>query len=95
MGGTATFGVSAEDGSGIERVLVTYSPDDRQWQSADLSYDGTTEWWTVSLPGLTDETSYFVQVMDKAGNVTVSDNKGQYFTPERYDVYLPIVLRSP
>ncbi len=95
MGDRATFGVSAEDGSGIERVLVTYSPDDRGWQSADLTYDGTAGWWTVSLPGLTDETSYFIQVMDRAGNVTVSDNKGRYFTPKRYDVYLPIVLRAP
>jgi hypothetical protein len=94
MGDTATFGVSAEDSSGIERVLVTYSHDGRGLQSADLSHDGTTEWWTVSLPGLTEETSYFVQVMDKAGNVTVSDNKGQYFTPERYDVYLPLLIRK-
>jgi hypothetical protein len=94
MGDTATFGVSAEDSSGIERVLVTHSPDDRHWQSADLEYDGATERWMVSLPDLTEETSYFVQVMDKAGNVTVSDNKGQYFTPERYDVYLPLVLRN-
>ncbi|UCC62519.1 MAG: hypothetical protein JSV36_17415 [Anaerolineae bacterium] len=46
------------------------------------------------MTGLTIGASYFIQVMDAAGNVTVSDNKGQYFAPERRAICLPIVLRN-
>jgi hypothetical protein len=91
---TTSFEVSAGDASGIERVLVTYSADGQHWQSTDLAYRAYTDLWEGSLTGLTAETSYFVQVMDGAGNVTASDNKGQYFTPERHEIYLPVVLRS-
>jgi hypothetical protein len=31
--------------------------------------------------------------MDGAGNVTVSNNKGQYFAPESHALFLPVVLR--
>jgi hypothetical protein len=100
---TTTFTVSVQDSSGIERVLVTYSADGQSWQSADLTYDtstGQVEQWGTSLTSLTEETNYFIQVVDAAGNVTVSDNKGQYFAPEPPaappggGVYLPIILRN-
>lgn len=94
LGGTTTFKVSADDASGIARVLVTYSTDDENWQSADLTYTAYTDRWEKSLSGLTEEASYFIQVMDAAGNITVSDNKGQYFAPEKRAIYLPIVLRN-
>ena len=92
--GTAAFKVSADDASGIERMLVTYSTDGRLWHSADLTYRAYTGQWEKSLPGLTEETSYFIQAMDAAGNVTISDNKGRYFAPEKRTIYLPAVLRS-
>jgi hypothetical protein len=91
---TTTFKVSADDASGIERVLVTYSTDGVTWQSADLTYSAYTGQWETSLTGLTKEASYFIQAMDAAGNVTISDNKGQYFFPERPAIYLPLVTRS-
>jgi hypothetical protein len=92
--GTTSFQVSADDASGIEQVLVTYSADGQHWQSADLTYRAYTNLWEGSVPGLTAEAIYFVQVMDGAGNVTVSDNKGQYFVPQEHRVYLPVVLKS-
>jgi hypothetical protein len=94
FGGTTTFSVLADDASGIERVVVTYSGDGRGWASADLGYSGYTERWEGTVAGLTEGASYFVQVMDAAGNVTVSDNKGRYFAPEPHEVYLPLVLRN-
>jgi len=38
--------------------------------------------------------SYFVQAMDGAGNVAKGDNKGFYFEPVTYEIYLPLVLKS-
>jgi hypothetical protein len=93
VAGTATVSVSAADASGIERVLVTYSADGQHWHSADLSYSAYTDLWKTSLPGLTETASYFVQAMDAAGNVTVSDNKGKQFIPEKH-IYLPLVMRN-
>jgi hypothetical protein len=43
---------------------------------------------------MSEEVNYFVQVMDAAGNVTVSDNKGRYFAPEKPTIYLPFVTRG-
>jgi hypothetical protein len=39
---------------------------------------------------------FFVQVVDKAGNVTVDDNGGSYFEPgdNLFTVYLPLVVRD-
>jgi len=38
--------------------------------------------------------SYFVQAVDGAGNVATGDNKGFYFEPVTYEIYLPLVLRG-
>jgi hypothetical protein len=91
---TASFSVSADDASGVERVLVTTSTDGQTWRSHDLSYVPYAQLWETTLSGLTEDTSYFVQVMDAAGNVTVSDNKGQYHIPQQRNIFLPVVLRS-
>ncbi len=92
--GTTTFQVSADDASGIERVLITYSADGDTWQSIDLTYRAYTERWEGSLSGLTEGAIFLAQVMDTAGNVTVSENKGQYFAPQQIAIYLPIVQRG-
>jgi hypothetical protein len=93
-GETTTFKVSVDDASGIERVLVTYCADGQNWSSANLTYSAYTGRWEGSVTGLTEEASYFVQVMDGAGNVTISNNKGEYFSPETHNIYLPLVLRN-
>jgi hypothetical protein len=96
---TTTFQVSAGDASGIERVLVTYADaasdtDGNTWQSVDLAYSAYTDQWEGSMSNGTEKALFFVQVMDSAGNVTISGNKGQYFVPEQSTVYLPIVLSN-
>ena len=92
--GGFTFQVSADDASGIERALVTYSQDGQHWESDELAYRAYTDKWEGTVTGLTKEASYFVQVMDGAGNVTISNNKGQYFAPEVIEIYLPLVMRG-
>ncbi|RLC61196.1 MAG: hypothetical protein DRI48_11025, partial [Chloroflexi bacterium] len=91
---TAIFRVLAQDDSGVERVIVTYSEDGEQWQSSDLNYDSDSGYWKGLLTGLSGQVSYFVQAVDQAGNVGVSVNKGLFFEPEEHTIYLPLVLRS-
>jgi 1,4-alpha-glucan branching enzyme len=91
---TATFSVSADDTSGVARVLVTTSTDGQTWRSHDLSYVPYAQLWEATLPGLTEDTSYFVQVMDGADKVTVSDNKGQYHMPQQHNLFPSVVLRE-
>jgi hypothetical protein len=89
--------VAAGDASGVERVLVTYadsvgSSNSVAWQSFDLAYNTYTERWEGALPGLAGKAIFFLQAMDTAGNVTVSSNKGQYFSPEPNHIYLPVIV---
>ena len=98
--GPDTFlSVAAGDASGVERVLVTYanpvgSSNNDTWQSLDLAYNTYTERWEGSLSGLTGKAIFVLQVMDAAGNVTVSSNKGRYFSPELNYIYLPITMHK-
>jgi hypothetical protein len=94
IGETASVKVSAGDASGIERVLITYSATGQHWHSADLTYQESTGFWEGSMTGMTEEVTYFVQVMDGAGNVTLSANKGQYFAPEEHALFLPVIMRE-
>jgi hypothetical protein len=91
----ADFWVSAQDTSGIQRVVMVYTRDGSTWQSQDMDHDPSDpERWETHLTGLVDRFIYFVQVVDGAGNVTVTSNKGLFFEPRRYEIYLPLVLRS-
>ena len=83
----------ADDRSGIVRVVVTI---DRGgvWQSYDLTYDPSLDRWTGEIDGLTGRVNYFVQVVDSAGNIALSENKGAFFEPIDYSAYLPIVLKN-
>jgi hypothetical protein len=76
--------VGAVDASGIERAVVSYIEDVnesvKQLRSLDLSFDGNRRKWIGSFQGDTDS-RYLVQIVDKAGNITTSTNKGQYYTP--------------
>ncbi|MEA3401584.1 MAG: hypothetical protein U9R79_10125, partial [Armatimonadota bacterium] len=92
----ATFRVEVTDDSGIERVVVAYSLGDGEWRTVDLTYDANDDTWSGELALSTGgKVSHFVQAVDGAGNVSSSDNKGFYFEPVSYTIYLPLVLRSP
>ena len=98
-GAGVLLSVAAGDASGVERVLVTYanpvgSSNSDTWQSYDLTYNTYTERWEGTLSGLTGKAIFILQAMDAAGNVTISSNKGQYFSPEPNHIYLPITVRK-
>ena len=82
--GGANFAVVAQDNSSLARVLVTHNVPGGGgaglWKSVDLSYNAGSMVWTASVPGLDDSSQFFVQALDKAGNVTLASNSGQYFT---------------
>jgi hypothetical protein len=91
---TAAFQVLAQDASGVARVLVTYTVDGTTWQSRALTYNSATGYWQGTVAGLiSGKISYFVQAVDRAGNVNMSTNKGSLFEIERHDLYLPLVMR--
>jgi len=92
--GEADFWVTAEDDSDIQRVLMAYTNDSDQWQSRDLSYNGSQDRWETHFSGLSGRFVYFVQVVDGAGNVTVTSNKGLYFSAPWYEIYMPIIFRN-
>jgi hypothetical protein len=86
--------VDAQDLSGILKAVVTYTKGDNQWHSQDLTYDEGTGKWTGEIPAISN-VLYFVQAVDKAGNVGVADNKGRYYQLPGSSVYLPVIVRKP
>ena len=76
-GSTATVTVATSDTSGIETVVVAYTDGTGSWQSNDLTDGG--EAWSGTFTA-NENTQFFVQAVDKAGNVAVDDNDGQYYT---------------
>jgi hypothetical protein len=74
---------------------MVYTRDGSTWQSQDMDPDpDDPERWETQLTGLSDRLIYFVQVVDGAGNVTVTSNKGLFFEPTRNEIYLPLVMRN-
>jgi len=90
----ADFWVYAEDTSGIQRVVMAYTQDGSNWQSRDLEYDPSEGRWETQFTELTGQFIYFVQVVDGAGNVTITTNKGLFFEPTRHEIYMPLVMRN-
>ncbi|HNQ77663.1 MAG TPA: C25 family cysteine peptidase [Acidobacteriota bacterium] len=76
-GTNCAFSVQASDaGTGLYRVLVTYSDNTASWQSLDLAYNGSSSRWEGSLT-LSNSITYFVQAVDNAGNCKVlKSNEG-------------------
>ena len=66
------------DTSGIVRAVVLHE-DTAGWHTTELTGPGTTWSGTASVPSGTTSVPYFVQVVDGAGNVGVSSNKGAMF----------------
>jgi hypothetical protein len=73
--------------------VMVYTQDGIHWQSQDLTYN-SGDVWHAHLFGVTHQLAYLVQVVDGAGNVTVTSNKGQFFELTRHEIYLPIVVRD-
>jgi hypothetical protein len=94
-GSGVDFWVTTEDDSGIQRVVIAYTEEGSdQWQSHDLEYDSSQDQWEGQLGGLSGKFVYFVQVVDGAGNVTTTSNKGLFFEPARHTIYLPVVMKA-
>jgi hypothetical protein len=93
--GTATLLVEAsDDESGVAHVWVTYEHAPGQWMSVELIPAANGELWEGTVSSSLDEFSYLVQVVDGAGNVSTSSNKGLYFAAQPERVYLPTVFRN-
>lgn len=95
--------VGALDESGVKEVIVSYIEDERaattNIRSIRLTFDAAAQKWRGSFPGDAHAT-YFVQVVDNAGNVATASNKGRYYRPSEARaasssgvVYLPLVSR--
>lgn len=95
--------VGAVDDSGIREVIVSYIEDERvaaaSIRAVRLAFDAAAQKWRGSFPGHA-YTTYFVQVVDNAGNVATASNKGRYYRPAEARaasssgvVYLPLVSR--
>jgi hypothetical protein len=86
--------VEAEDGSLVRRVTAVYTFGDGHWYSKNLVFDPVTYKWLGSVPARGPMT-WFVEVLDGAGNVRTLNNKGLYYRLDLrvYPVYLPTILR--
>ena len=99
IGSSQYITVEVTDWSGVARVAVGYTWDDGWWHTVDLTRSGVDEdLWTGTVP-YTDTLSYFVQAVDRAGNVGVETNKAWYFGPGSHPsfdhhIYQPLVLRN-
>ncbi|MFZ4655800.1 MAG: right-handed parallel beta-helix repeat-containing protein [Caldilineaceae bacterium] len=94
-GSKRTVIVEASDFSEVMAVVVAYTLGDGEWKSLALTQTGTDQ-WSGSLDNL-QTLEYFVQAVDRGGNVAVHDNKGSYF-PNRatssVKLFLPMIVRS-
>ncbi len=78
VSGNAAFSVDVAGGD-ARRVLAGYrSGSSSVWQFVDLA-QGPAGHWSGGGPVAASQFEYFVQVVDEAGNVGVSTNKGFYF----------------
>jgi len=93
QGGVTVVKVGAWDLSGIFGGMATYTKGDGQWHSQELVYDAGMDKWIAQIPA-THNMLYFVQVVDKAGNVSVANNKGRYYGLLGYETYLPLIIKA-
>jgi hypothetical protein len=83
--------VEVTDLSDIVRVGVAYTLGDGVWDTVDLTRSvSNPNIWIGAIPH--EETlEWFVQAVDKAGNVAINENKGAYYGPASIRVWLPLV----
>ncbi len=83
IGTAVAFTVDVADDVDVARVLVlqTDSESPGTWHATELARQGGTERWTGAGPApvVGEHVDYFVQAVDRSGNVAVSSNKGQMF----------------
>lgn len=72
-----SFTVSVADASNVARVVVVYDDGSGNWQSVALTQIDDIHW---SGPGPASLSYMLVQAVDTYGNVSLSDNKGVFFT---------------
>lgn len=97
-GDSAAVRALVQDSSGVGRVIATYrtTGDDgsAQWQSTFLTYTEESGYWEGAVPASAGRVSYFIQAVDRAGNTSMSANKGVFFDTGRQEIYLPLVMRE-
>jgi hypothetical protein len=77
---------SSDDNSGAGTVQISHSEDFAQYSEFAVTGPTTDIAWTLQSSG-----EVYVRVVDRAGNVSqVESEQG----PPKYDVYLPLVIRS-
>lgn len=103
QGNQVRVSVPVTDNIGVQRVVVTYTTGPRddglgnfsgEWLSVELTLNGNNTWSGTIPAG--NNTSFFIQAVDTAGNVAVDDNNGRYFTAgtsPTESIYLPLVIR--
>ncbi len=105
--GKGLIKVEGSDASGVSQVVIAFTDNllsgAGEWYSADLEFDDSSQKWTGEITG-TLQTVYFAQVVDTAGNISIADNKGRYYSlqsplplakgsPLGSTIYLPVVTR--
>jgi hypothetical protein len=98
--GFARMKVEAADESGIARVVVAYTLGTGTWKSQNLQFRADTGKWSGIIPFIRGA-SYFVQIVDGAGNVAkVAPRQGFFDLPLVADggysegvAFLPLTLR--
>jgi hypothetical protein len=76
--GGLEFLVSANDEEGVALVLVTYQDSPTSWASVELLENGSNGIWSAIVPGLTEDTPFFVQACDFSGNCSAKMDKNEY-----------------
>ena len=97
LGSNAEIKVEAIDGSDIHRVVIVYVDHAGTQISGDLAYDDQTHKWKGVIPAA-ENTVFYIQVVDGAGNVATADNKGTWYALVKTEqgpskTYLPVILR--
>jgi hypothetical protein len=90
---TVRLGVEVTDFSDVARVAMAHTTGDGLWQTVDLVRSADPRVWEGSLP-LRAGLEYFVQAVDRGGNVAIHDNKGRYFGLPPYRIYMPLAAKG-
>jgi hypothetical protein len=87
------FWVEATDPSGVQRVAITHTTGDGVWQTVELQLVGGYTWQALMPFFAPDTLDFIAQVVDGAGNVAISTDKGRLFSHRTGRVYLPLLGR--